>query len=298
MFCHTEVFAGSIDPRNSKATYEMSPYLAELIGMMILVLLGDGVCANVSLNKTFGQNTGWLVITTGWAMAVTVAVYMTSVHSGAHLNPAVTIGLAAIGEFETSQVGGYLMAQLTGAILGATLVWLTYLPHWKETNDPDAIRSCFCNTPAIANVPANLLTEIIGTFVLVLGIVTILRPDNMIPGTGFKEGFQRRISTLCCWHHGLGCGIVTWWSDGICHQSCSRPRTSNCSRHPSDRKQRIFWLELFMDPRRWPTDRRNHRDVCVSSLLAICWLMPREVLPIVETLSQTAEQKYSKYGHC
>ena len=212
VFCHTEVLAGSIDPRNSKATYEMSPYLAELIGMMILVLLGDGVCANVSLNKTFGQNTGWLVITTGWAMAVTVAVYMTSVHSGAHLNPAVTIGLAAIGEFETSQVGGYLLAQLTGAILGATLVWLTYLPHWKETNDPDAIRSCFCNTPAIANVPANLLTEIIGTFVLVLGIVTILRPDNMIPGTGFKEGFQPCVVGITVWAVGLSLGGATGYA--------------------------------------------------------------------------------------
>lgn len=190
----------------------MSPYLAEFLGTMILVLLGDGVCANVKLNKTFGHNTGWLVITTGWAMAVTVAVYMTSVHSGAHLNPAVTVGLALIGKIEAQLVGGYLLAQVTGAMLGATLVWITYLPHWKETNDADAIRGCFCNTPAIANVPANLMTEIIGTFVLVLGIVSILNPDNMIAGTGFKEGFQPCIVGILVWAVGLSLGGATGYA--------------------------------------------------------------------------------------
>ncbi|MEP3479332.1 MAG: MIP/aquaporin family protein [Fuerstiella sp.] len=195
-----------------KGVQQMSPYLAEFIGTMILVLLGDGVCANVKLNKTFGHDTGWLVITTGWAMAVTFAVYLTSVHSGAHLNPAVTVGLAAIGEFEMGQVGGYVLAQLGGGILGAILVWLTYLPHWKETKDSDAIRGCFCNTPAIANVPANLMAEIIGTFVLVLGIVAILRPDNMIPNTGFTEGFQPCVVGMMVWAVGLSLGGSTGYA--------------------------------------------------------------------------------------
>ena len=110
----------------------MSPYLAEFVGTMILVLLGNGVCANVNLKKTYGNNGGWIVITTGWAMAVTFAVYLVNAHSGAHLNPAVTIGLAAIGKFEWLKVGGYIGAQLAGGVAGATLVWLSYLPHWKD----------------------------------------------------------------------------------------------------------------------------------------------------------------------
>lgn len=190
----------------------MSPYLAEFIGTMILVLLGDGVCANVNLKKTFGNNGGWIVITTGWAMAVTLAVYLTSNHSGAHLNPAVTIGLAAIGKVKMELVSGYLLAQLSGAFVGATLVWLTYLPHWKETTDPGAIRGCFCNTPAIANTPSNLITEIIGTFVLVLGVVAILRPDNMIPGSGFKEGFQPCVVGIMVWAVGLSLGGATGYA--------------------------------------------------------------------------------------
>lgn len=190
----------------------MSPYLAEFIGTLILVLLGDGVCANVNLKKTFGHDSGWIVITTGWAMAVTLAVYMTSLHSGAHLNPAVTIGLASIGEFQLAQVPGYIAAQLAGAISGAVLVWLAYLPHWKLTEDTGAIRGSFCNTPAVPNTTANLTTEIIGTFVLVLGVVAILRPDNMIPGTGFQEGFQPFLVGLIVWSVGLSLGGATGYA--------------------------------------------------------------------------------------
>src|SRR5882762_10418880 len=108
----------------------MSPFLAELLGTMLLVLLGDGVVANVVLDKTKGQNSGWIVITMGWAVAVTIAVYAVGRISGAHLNPAVTIGLAAIGSFPWPEVPGYLAAQMVGAIAGAVLVWLAYLPHW------------------------------------------------------------------------------------------------------------------------------------------------------------------------
>ena len=114
----------------------MSPYLAEFLGTLILVLLGDGVVANVVLSKTKGHNSGWIVITAGWALAVAVAVYCTGAISGAHLNPAVTLGLAAIGNFDTALVPGYLAAQFAGAFAGAVLVWLAYLPHWRETPSP------------------------------------------------------------------------------------------------------------------------------------------------------------------
>src|SRR6185295_14649401 len=137
----------------------MSNFLAEFIGTMILVLLGDGVVANVLLNKSKGQNAGWIVITTGWAMAVTVAVYCVGKFSGGHLNPAVTIASAMIGPFPWSQVPVYIIAQMAGAILGAVLVWLAYLPHWNVTTDADAKLGVFCTGPAIRNPGQNLVTE-------------------------------------------------------------------------------------------------------------------------------------------
>src|SRR5579862_1795155 len=114
----------------------MSPVLAEFIGTTILVIFGNGVVANVVLAKTKGNDGGWIVITTGWALAVAFGVYSVGTISGGHLNPAVTIGLAAIGKFEMARVPGYIAAQMAGAICGAVLVWLAYLPHWKETTDP------------------------------------------------------------------------------------------------------------------------------------------------------------------
>src|SRR5216117_2231540 len=116
----------------------MPPFLAELLGTMLLVILGDGVVANVVLNRTKGQNSGWIVITAGWAFGVTVAVYAVGTFSGAHLNPAVTIGLASIGKFAWASVPVYVAAQMLGAFLGATIVWLAYLPHWPMTESPAA----------------------------------------------------------------------------------------------------------------------------------------------------------------
>ncbi|APZ96627.1 Glycerol uptake facilitator protein [Fuerstiella marisgermanici] len=190
----------------------MSPYVAEFVGTMILVLLGNGVCANVNLKKTLGHDSGWIVIATGWGLAVAFAVYMTSHISGAHLNPAVTIGLAAIGEFEMPQVAGYIVAQMLGGIAGAVLVWLTYLAHWKETTDASAIRGSFCNSPAIPDTLANLITEIIGTFVLVLGVLAILRPENLMPDTGFLEGFAPALVGLMVWSIGLSLGGPTGYA--------------------------------------------------------------------------------------
>ena len=190
----------------------MSPYLAELIGTLLLVLLGDGVVANVVLNKTKGHNGGWIVITAGWAMAVTVAVYCTVAVSGAHLNPAVTLGLAAIGKFEGALVPGYLAAQVAGAFLGAVLVWLSYLPHWKETKDAGAKLAVFATGPAVRHLVGNLLTEIIGSAVLVLGVLAILSPVNMVPDSGFDKGFAPALVGVLVWAIGLSLGGPTGYA--------------------------------------------------------------------------------------
>jgi len=140
----------------------MSIYLAELIGTALLVILGDGCVAAVVLSKTKGQNSGWMVIATGWGIAVAMAVYLVGGISGAHINPAVTIGLAAIGDFPWDKVPGYLLAQLIGGIIGGAIVWLHYLPHWSETEDPGLKLAVFSTGPAIRNLGANLVSEIIG----------------------------------------------------------------------------------------------------------------------------------------
>src|SRR4029450_3721586 len=151
----------------------MQPLPAEVVGTLILGLLGDGVVANVVLNRTKGQNSGWVVITLGWGVAVAVAVYTVGRISGAHLNPAVTIGLAAIGSFPWPQVPGYIVAQMVGGFTGAVLVWLMYLPHWKVTADPASKLAVFATGPAIRNPGANFIGEVIGTAVLVFGILAI-----------------------------------------------------------------------------------------------------------------------------
>jgi glycerol uptake facilitator protein len=190
----------------------MSPYLAELIGTLLLVLLGDGVVANVVLNKTKGHNAGWIVITAGWAMAVTVAVYCTAAVSGAHLNPAVTLGLAAIGKFDGALVAGYLGAQMAGAFLGAVLVWLAYLPHWKETKDAGAKLAVFATGPAVRHPAANLVTEIVGSAVLVLGVLAILSPVNLVPGSGFEKGLAPALVGVLVWAIGLSLGGPTGYA--------------------------------------------------------------------------------------
>jgi glycerol uptake facilitator protein len=155
----------------------MQAYLGEFIGTMLLILLGDGVVAGVLLRNSKAENSGWIVITWGWAIAVAVAVYCVFQFSTAHINPAVTIGLASIGAFDWAQVPGYIIAQFLGAFVGAVLVWLSYLPHWEETADPGLKLGVFCTAPAIYNTPANIITEIVGTFVLVFGIAGILAND-------------------------------------------------------------------------------------------------------------------------
>ncbi len=148
----------------------MTPFLAEFLGTCLLIILGDGVVANVILPKSKGQNGGWIVITLGWGLAVFVGVFVAASISGAHINPAVTIGLATAGAFSWSLVPGYLLAQFLGAGLGAVLVWLHYRPHFELSEDAPAIRDVFCTSPAVRDTPSNLISEIIGTFVLVLGV--------------------------------------------------------------------------------------------------------------------------------
>ena len=155
----------------------MNNFIFELIGTAFLILFGDGVVANVVLNKTKGNNGGWIVITFGWAMAVFVGVYISAAQSGAHLNPAVTIALAAAGKFDWANVPLYLAGQFAGAMMGAVLVWLAYKKHFDETEDAGAILAVFCTGPAIKNAPLNLVTEIIGTFALVFGILFITGAD-------------------------------------------------------------------------------------------------------------------------
>jgi len=151
----------------------MSPYLAEFFGTLLLILLGNGVVAGVVLRKTKSENAGWLTIVVGWGIAVTLAIYAVGRISGAHLNPAITVALAVNGSFPPDQVAGYILAQFAGAFVGAILVWLHYLPHWKQTTDASAKLSVFCNAPAIRSTFSNLISEIIATTVLVLAILFI-----------------------------------------------------------------------------------------------------------------------------
>ena len=175
----------------------MQNFLAELLGTMLLVMLGDGVVANVVLNKTKGQNSGWIVITVGWGVAVAMAVYAVGRLSGAHLNPAVTIGLAAIGSFPWPDVPLYIAAQLIGAFVGAVLVWLAYLPHWEVTSDPDLKLAVFSTGPAIRRPIANMITELIGTAALLFGVLaiaanaqTLSKPGDVDLTFVFSRGIQ------------------------------------------------------------------------------------------------------------
>ncbi|MBA2440978.1 MAG: aquaporin family protein [Rubrobacter sp.] len=162
----------------------MQVYLAEFIGTMILVLLGNGVVAGVLLRNSKAENGGWLLITFGWGMAVAMAVYSVGAISGAHINPAVTIGLASIGSHEWAMVPGYILAQLLGAFAGAVLVWLAYLSHWVETEDPGLKLAAFSTAPAIRNPVSNVVTEVIGTAMLVFGIVAIVANTQNITEAG------------------------------------------------------------------------------------------------------------------
>jgi len=185
----------------------MSKVLAEIIGTMILIILGDGVVANVLLNKSKGKDSGWIVIATGWGLAVTVAVYAVGWISGAHINPAVTIGLAAIGSFPWADVPMYIIGQMIGGFLGGVIVWLAYLPHWAETEETGLKLAVFSTGPAIRNYSLNLLTEIIGTFMLVAGVLFILDGRNEL-----TSGFGPLLLGFLVWSIGLSLGGPTGYA--------------------------------------------------------------------------------------
>lgn len=169
----------------------MQAYLAEFVGTAILVLLGNGVVANVLLDRTKGHGSGWIVISFGWGMAVFVAVWCVGAISGAHINPAVSLGLAAAGQFDWDQVLPYATAQMLGAILGAVLVFLFYGTHYGPTSDADAKLATFCTSPAIRSPLSNLFSEVVGTLVLVLAVLLAVEPsfnfgeaNTTMPATG------------------------------------------------------------------------------------------------------------------
>ena len=148
----------------------MNAYVAEFIGTTLLVFFGNGVVANVVLARTKGNNAGWIVIIAGWGLAVFVGAFCSAPFSGAHLNPAVTVGMAIAGKLETAKIAGYIMAQMLGGITGGALVFLYYREHFKASDDADGKLACFCTAPNIRNIPQAFLCEVVGTFMLILPI--------------------------------------------------------------------------------------------------------------------------------
>lgn len=160
----------------------MEEYFAEFLGTFLLIVLGNGVVANVNLNKTYSHGGGWIVITAGWGMAVFVAVFATQDISGAHLNPAVTLGLALAGLFEWGRVVPFVVAQVLGGMAGAFTVYLFFIDHFRATRTPGTRKNCFCTAPAIRNYRNNFFSEMVGTFILVLAVLLIHLPSLEIAG--------------------------------------------------------------------------------------------------------------------
>ena len=191
----------------------MTEFTAELIGTMFLILLGNGVVANVVLKGTKGNNAGWMVITTGWALAVFVGVVVAAPYSGAHLNPAVTLALAIAGKFAWIKVGWFILAQIIGSILGSFLVWLVYRDHFNNTADPDAQLAVFSTSPAIKNSVFNLLSEIIGTFVLVFVIFYFTNAEMTEQKTPIGLGSLGALPVaFLVWAIGLSLGGTTGYA--------------------------------------------------------------------------------------
>ena len=195
-----------------------NPYIAEFIGTAILLFLGNGIVANVSLNKTKAskQMTPWILITTAWGLAVFTAAFITGQFSGAHLNPAVTIGLAFAGKFSTELICGYIISQLLGGIFGSWLVYIIYIDHYRETSDESSVMGTFCTSPAIRNYKNNFFSEFMGTFILVFGVLYKAKPNIIIEGTSvenFGIGALEALPVgLLVWVIGLSLGGTTGYA--------------------------------------------------------------------------------------
>jgi glycerol uptake facilitator protein len=194
-------------------------YVAEFVGTAILVLLGNGVVANVILKDTKGEAGGWIVITTGWGLAVALAVYSVGWVSGAHINPAVTVGLASIGDFPWSQVPGYILAQLLGGAAGALLVYLTYFDHFAATEDPALKLASFATAPEIRRTAWNVLTEVVGTAMLVFGVLAIFantvaldEAEDVDLSLLFETGVGPLLVGFLVWAIGLSLGGPTGYA--------------------------------------------------------------------------------------
>src|SRR5258705_4632558 len=197
----------------------MKIYLAEVIGTMIMIILGDGVVANVLLNKSKGQNSGWMAITTAWGLAVMIAIFCVGRISGAHLNPAVTLSLASVGSFPWSQVPGYVLAQVCGAFLGAIVVCLLYLPRFAESEEQELKLAVFCTAPAIRRPVSNFISEVIGTAILLFGILAIAaNAQRLTTPTGidlsavFSQAVQPILVGMLVWGIGLSLGGPTGYA--------------------------------------------------------------------------------------
>lgn len=191
----------------------MSPFMAEFIGTMMMILLGDGVVANVLLNDTKGNNSGWMVITTAWGFAVFVGVVIAGPYSGAHFNPAITIGLAIAGKFPWANVLPYICAQMLGAAVGAFLVWIMYYDHFKRTTNQANILAVFCTGPAVRNYISNITSEIIGAFVLLFTIFYIAGGEITPTKTPIGLGSVGAVPVaILVWVIGLALGGTTGYA--------------------------------------------------------------------------------------
>lgn len=193
------------------------PYIAEFIGTFILLLLGEGVVANVKLKNTIANGqTPWVLITSAWGFSVFVAVFIVGQFSGGHLNPAVTFGLAVAKKFSWTLVPGYLIAQLLGAMLGSWIAYIIYIDHYRITKDQAIVRSTFCTAPAIRNFKNNFFSEMIGTFVLVFGVLFIAVPNIQIDNidvTSFGLGALESLPVgILVWVIGLALGGTTGYA--------------------------------------------------------------------------------------
>ncbi len=191
----------------------MTPFIAEIIGTFLLILLGGGVVANVVLEKTKSADPGWLVITTAWGLAVFVGVVVAGPYSGAHLNPAVSIGLAFAGKFEWALVPSYILAQFTGAMLGSLIVWMMYKDHFDITEDAEIKRAVFCTSPAIRNPLSNIISEVVGTFVLVFVVLYFTNASLTETNTPIGLGSLGALPVaFLVWSIGLSLGGTTGYA--------------------------------------------------------------------------------------